>query len=91
MDEFNNVFSRFFIRNIIFFRTTKRLQDFNFVKSTNYKDVEAIKNLPSSYQELLNSIFYDSNSQFTTTYNEISNIPFNSLGKECKELVKTLK
>ena len=24
-------------------------------------------------------------------YNEISNIPFNSLGKECKELVKTLK
>ena len=90
-DKFDNLVSRFFIKNILFFRTTRRLSDFTLIKSTDYRKKEVISKLPINYFKILDSLLFDTNSEFSNIYNEVVNIPFNSLEKECKQLIKTLK
>lgn len=91
IDTFNNILSRFFIRNIYFLRVTNRKNDIEYIKNNNYMNNNILKKLPATYQNVLYELFYDKNNEFNNVYEEIQKTPFKQLNNTCKQLIKTLK
>lgn len=82
---------RFFIRNILFFHTTKRSKEIEYINSV-YKNLDDfMKEIPFSLKLQMEEILKNPNSLFNTIYEELSKIKFEEIPNKSKELIKAIK
>lgn len=86
-----DILARFFIRNILFFHTTKRRKEIEYI-STGYKNLEDfMREIPLSLKLQVEEILKNPHSLFNTIYKEMSKIHFEEIPKKSKELIKAIK
>lgn len=89
--DLENVLSRFFIRNVLFFRMAKRRKDIEFLKEKSPYLEDFLKHLSENFSTPLSDIFYHSNSLFNYVYQELIKTNFDDIPKKCEELIRILK
>lgn len=91
INALEDIMTRFFIRNIVFFHTTKRGKEIEYIKE-GYKNLDDfLVNIPFTLKAQMEEILKNPNSLFNTIYKEFVKIDFEEIPKESKVLIKTIK
>lgn len=90
MENFSDIFVRFFLRNIYFLYTMRRYDEIEFIQNHLSFSPSLFSSLPSLLQcqihDLLNNY-----SKFLAVYDEISSIPISETQTKCFEITRKLK
>lgn len=90
-EEFSNMLSRFFLRNIAIFLTFNRYEEIKYIQKQIANFETSIETLPLNLQKNFLKMLKDDNSPFLDVYNKIASTPIDTLFGTCGELAKTLK
>lgn len=91
VSDLEDIMVRFFIRNIVFFHTTRRSKDIEYINE-GYRNLDDFMNaIPSTLKLQMEEILKNPYSLFNIIYKEISEISFDEIPKKGKELIKTIK
>lgn len=91
VSNLDDVMVRFLIRNILFFHTTNRSNEIEYIKS-GYKNLDDFfADIPFALKVQMEEILKNPKSLFNTVYNELSKVSFAEMPKKSKELIKTIK
>lgn len=86
-----DVMIRFFIRNIVFFHTTNRRREIEYI-NTSYKNIDnLINDMPLTLRLQIEEILKNPNSLFNTVYNDLKAVSFEEIPEKGKELIKIIK
>lgn len=88
--EFENMLSRFFLRNIIFLYTLKRKREIEYIKEQKF-DYNKLELFPNSLREIVDEILLNPDSQYNFVKDEISKTHSKDILGKCKSLIKELK
>lgn len=89
MENFENLFCRFFLRNIAFFYTLRRFDEINYIQ--NSKDfTDVLQKMPKSCAEQVSDIINSSTSTFSSIFEEIASTPIKETFQKCEELSRIL-
>lgn len=89
MEDFSNIFTRFFLRNISFLYSLKRLDEIAYIQRQNLTNIRTYLQAQSKYP--FYDILFSSNSPFSSIYQEISSIQTKETFEAAKQMIKKLK
>lgn len=87
--DFENVFSRFFLRNVDLLATLHRQREVEGLKKSQEDFLYVINKLPSSLKKIVSNILLR-DSGFMDIYNQIISSDFSSTCEKCQELIRHL-
>lgn len=90
IENISDVFIRFFLRNISFFQTMNRYNEFEYIQTFPIKDL----NLSSFYLPFIEQIKNDlmsPNSLFLDIFFKMSTVPAREASQTCEEIMKRIK
>lgn len=91
VDNLDDILTRFFIRNILFFHTAKRKGEIEYIQS-GYQNLEKFMNdIPPALKLQMEEIFKNPKSLFNNVYDALSKVSLEEIPKKSKELIKTIK
>lgn len=91
MNNFSDIFSRLFLRNIAFLHTMHRFDEIDYIKNFSNDINFLLSTLPIKLQQEISNILNNSNSEFWDIYNEIVSVPTSEAFNKSTEIVKVLK
>lgn len=89
--ELEDVMTRFFIRNILFFHTTRRKGEIEYIGSGYHNLDEFMSSISLTLKFQLEEIFKNPNSLFNYVYNELTGVSFEEIPSKSHELIKMIK
>lgn len=90
MEEFSDIWIRFFLRNISFLATLHRYNEIEYIQDS-IKNILNLSVLPLELQSQMHSILDDKNSLFLDIYKNIASIPTTMVNQKCEDLIRKLK
>lgn len=89
--DLEDILVRLFIRNILFFHTTRRSTEIDYIKE-GYNNINAfLDTLPIPLKLQMEEILRDPNSLFNNVFQILTSCDFKDIPQESKELIKTIK
>ena len=86
---FEDTMIRLFVRNILFFYTTRRKNDVQVLKDTEVSESDLESVLPSNILPAVESLFTDSSSEFNYVRKRVLSTEFNYMDSICSEVLKS--
>lgn len=90
MKDFEDVWIRFFLRNISFLATLHRYKEVEYIQNA-LEYLPNVSSFPTDLQNQINSFLFDKNSLFLDIYKNIASIPTIMVNQKCEELIKEIK
>lgn len=90
INNFENIFTRFFIRNIMFFHTTRRKEEIDYINGLSSLN-SFIEQIPFSLKSQAEEILKNPTSLFNMIYKELLSVNFEEIPTKSKELIKSIK
>lgn len=89
IENFEDIFTRFFLRNISLLYTMNRFDEIEYIRH-NYNFSSVMTRLAPNFKEQVNDIF-NPNSKFFDIYNEISAVTSKDAFQKCSNIMKKIK
>lgn len=89
--ELEDIITRFFLRNMLFFYTLRRSNEIEYLKANQYKINELLKSLPVGLSLQLEAILKNPNSDFNLVFKELTSTNFNEIPTIAQELIAVKK
>ena len=89
--ELDDIISRFFIRNILFFHTTRRKKEIDYINAGNHNFDSFMEVIPLTLKIQMEEILKNPHSLFNYVYQELSNVEFAEIPNKSNELIKMIK
>lgn len=91
VEELDDIMSRFFIRNMMFFHTTRRKKEIDYVNEVGHSFDIFLDSIPTTLKLQMEEILVNPHSLFNTVNQELANTYFEDIPKKSKELIKSIK